>query len=209
MDRRFICFHDNRQPAHPPSTQNQALGALLLLYKEVLAQPLPWLDDLVHAHRPRRLPVVLTRAEVYAILHRLEGTPRRMATLLYGAGLRLLERARLRIKDADLTKHQVLVPHLPPFLRDAPPGRRLRHPHRPGTSGPPGCQHHDDLYPCREPGVGCGAHSRRPPADGCRACLGRRTHPRRPACIHGRPARDTMTRTVSQRRVLLSFVAGG
>ena len=91
------------------STQNQALSALLFLYKEVLAQPLPWLDDLVHAHRPQRLPVVLTRDEVHAILQRLEGTPRLMTTLLYGAGLRLLECARLRIKDVDLTTHQVLV----------------------------------------------------------------------------------------------------
>ncbi len=126
--KRFIFFHNKRHPAEmgapevtqflsslavyshvSASTQNQALSALLFLYKEVLAQPLPWLDDLVHAHRPQRLPVVLTRDEVHAILQRLEGTPRLMATLLYGAGLRLLECARLRIKDVDLTTHQVLV----------------------------------------------------------------------------------------------------
>jgi integrase len=64
------------------STQNQALSALLFLYKAVLAQPLPWWDDLVHARKPKRLPVVLTREEVAAVLHHLHGTPKLMATLL-------------------------------------------------------------------------------------------------------------------------------
>jgi integron integrase len=126
--KRFIFFHNKRHPAEmgeaqvtrflsslavdgqvAASTQNQALSALLFLYKEVLAQPLPWLDDLVHAQRPARLPVVLSREEVQAVLHRLDGTPRLMATLLYGGGLRVLECAQLRVKDLDFTSHQIVV----------------------------------------------------------------------------------------------------
>lgn len=91
------------------STQNQALSALLFLYKVVLDRDVPWLDGVVRAKVPRRLPVVLTREEVGAVLERLEGTPRLMATLLYGAGLRLLECARLRVKDVDFTSNQILV----------------------------------------------------------------------------------------------------
>ena len=84
------------------STQNQALAALLFLYRQVLEQELPWLDEIVRAKRPHRVPVVLTRGEVRALLGRLDGTPRVVATLLYGAGLRLLEALRLRVKDVDL-----------------------------------------------------------------------------------------------------------
>jgi integrase len=91
------------------STQNQALSALLFLYKEVLDQPLPWLDDLVHAQTRRRLPVVLTREEVHAVLARLQGVPRLMLTLLYGTGMRLLECCRLRVKDVDFAANQILV----------------------------------------------------------------------------------------------------
>jgi integron integrase len=83
------------------STQNQALAALLFLYRSALEQDLLWLDDIVRARRPRRLPVVLTRREVQALLEQMDGTPRLVATLLYGAGLRLLEALRLRIKDVD------------------------------------------------------------------------------------------------------------
>lgn len=70
---------------------------------------LPWLDDLVRATRPRRLPVVLSRDEVCAVLGRLDGTPRLMTALLYGTGMRLLECARLRIKDVDFAANQVMV----------------------------------------------------------------------------------------------------
>ncbi len=84
------------------STQNQALAALLFLYKAVLEQDLPWLDDLVRAKRPHRVPVVLTRREVQELLGQMQGTPRLVATLLYGAGLRLLEALHLRVKDVDL-----------------------------------------------------------------------------------------------------------
>ena len=108
--RRFILFHGKRHPAAmgqaeitqflsalavkdrvAASTQNQALSALLFLYRAVLQQDLPWLDGVVRARRPERLPVVLTRDEVRAVLDRLHGVPRLMGLLLYGAGLRLLE----------------------------------------------------------------------------------------------------------------------
>jgi len=126
--RRFILFHDKRHPADmgadeatqfltslavdaevAPATQNQALAALLFLYRVVLRQELPWLDDLVRAKRPRRLPVALSRAEVRAVLAQLTGTPRLLATLLYGSGLRLLEALQLRIKDLDFGAHTITV----------------------------------------------------------------------------------------------------
>src|SRR6267143_2046950 len=103
--RRFIFFHGKRHPAEmgagevtafltslavqdkvAASTQNQALSALLFLYREVLDVDLPWLEDVVRAKRPQHLPVVLTRDETRAVLQRLNGVPRIMALLLYGAG---------------------------------------------------------------------------------------------------------------------------
>jgi integrase len=78
------------------STQNQALSALLFLYREVLGQDIPSLEGVVRAKRARRLPVVLTRDETRAVLDRLRGVPGLMALVLYGAGLRVLECARLR-----------------------------------------------------------------------------------------------------------------
>ena len=126
--RRFILYHDKRHPAEmgasevtkfltslavdgnvAASTQNQALSALLFLYRHVLDQDLPWLDGVVRAKRPARLPVVLTREEVRAVIHALRGPPRLMAVLLYGAGLRLLECARLRVKDVDFATNQVVI----------------------------------------------------------------------------------------------------
>jgi integron integrase len=91
------------------STQNQALNALLFLYRHVLQQDLPWLANVVRAKRSRRLPTVLTRDEVRAVISELHGTPRLMAILLYGSGLRLLECARLRVKDIDFATNQVIV----------------------------------------------------------------------------------------------------
>jgi integrase len=91
------------------STQNQALSALLFLYREVLQQEVRRLDDLVYAKRPHHLPVVLTREEVRAILAEIHGVLRLMAVLLYGAGLRLLECAPLRVKDIDLARNQIAV----------------------------------------------------------------------------------------------------
>ena len=91
------------------STQNQALSALLFLYRHVLHQDLPWLDDVVRAKRPKHLPVVLTRDEVRAVISELHGTPKLMATLLYGSGLRLLECCRLRVQDIDFAMNQIVV----------------------------------------------------------------------------------------------------
>jgi integron integrase len=92
-----------------PSTQNQALGALLFLYREVLGAKLGWLEGVERARRPKRLPVVLTAAEVAAVLARLDGTPWLVASLLYGSGLRLLEGLRLRVKDVDLARRELRV----------------------------------------------------------------------------------------------------
>ena len=86
------------------STQNQALSALVFLYSEVLDLRLEWLNGLVRARRPQRLPVVLTRDEIQSLLSELRGVVWLMASLMYGSGLRLLECAELRIKDIDLAK---------------------------------------------------------------------------------------------------------
>jgi integron integrase len=126
--KRYIFFHGKRHPAEmgaaevtlfltslavhgkvAASTQNQALSALLFLYREVLGVQLPWLDDVVRAKRPQHLPVVLTRDEVRAVLQRLDGVPRLMAILLYGAGLRPLECCRLRVKDVDFATSQIVI----------------------------------------------------------------------------------------------------
>lgn len=91
------------------STQNQAKSALLFLYREVLAAPLPWLDDVEQAKTPKRLPVVLTKEEVQAILSRLEGTHHLIVSLLYGTGMRILEVLRLRVKDIDFARKEIFV----------------------------------------------------------------------------------------------------
>jgi len=91
------------------STQAQALSALVFLYRHVLNDPLPWLDDIVRATRPRRLPVVLSRDEVGALLAQLDGTARLVASILYGGGLRLLEALRLRVKDVDFAANLLVV----------------------------------------------------------------------------------------------------
>ena len=90
-------------------TQNQALSALLFLYKEVLGRELAWLDGLERAKRPPRLPVVLTRAEVERLLAQLTGARWLLASLMYGSGLRVMECLRLRVKDVDLDYRQILV----------------------------------------------------------------------------------------------------
>ena len=91
------------------STQNQAFSALLFLYREVLGLAIHGLDEIVRAKRPQRLPLVLSRSEVAGILQRLEGVPRLMASLMYGAGLRLLECARLRVKDVDFERLELTI----------------------------------------------------------------------------------------------------
>lgn len=91
------------------STQNQAKSALLFLYKEVLGTELPWLDDIEQAKTSKRLPVVLTKQEVQAIIGHLEGTNQLIVSLLYGTGMRILEALRLRVKDIDFTRKEILI----------------------------------------------------------------------------------------------------
>jgi integron integrase len=91
------------------STQNQALAAMLFLYQQVLGRDLAWLDNVVHAKRPKHVPVVLARDEVRAVLANLDGIPWLVGALLYGGGLRLLEALRLRVKDVDLGRREITV----------------------------------------------------------------------------------------------------
>jgi site-specific recombinase XerD len=84
------------------STQNQAFSALLFLYQGVLKKRIPWIDDIVRTNRPRKVPVVFTQEEARQVLSRMSGTPRLVAHLLYGSGLRVMECVRLRVKDVDL-----------------------------------------------------------------------------------------------------------
>lgn len=126
--RRFILFHDKTHPREmgkpevetflthlavdrhvAASTQNQALNAVLFLYKEVLEIELPWMDDVVRVKRPARIPEVLSSPEVARLLAQLDGTYRLMASLLYGSGLRLMEAVRLRVKDVDFDYRQIVV----------------------------------------------------------------------------------------------------
>ncbi len=126
--RRYILFHGKRHPQELgkaelgaflshlasndrvcASTQNQALSALLFLYVQVLRIDIGWVDEIVRAKRSTRLPVVLGREEVAAVLTHLQGPARIMGSLLYGAGLRLLECCRLRTKDLDLVRREILV----------------------------------------------------------------------------------------------------
>jgi len=85
------------------STQNQAKSALLFLYRDVLEIDLPWLDNIVHAKKPQRLPTVLSEAEVKRLLACMEGMPGLVARLLYGTGMRLMEGLKLRVKDIEGT----------------------------------------------------------------------------------------------------------
>ena len=91
------------------NTQNQALSALLFLYREVLAIELPWLDGVTRAKRPARVPTVLSCEETMRLLAQLDGRPRLLAGLLYGAGLRLMEALRLRVKDVDFERGEITV----------------------------------------------------------------------------------------------------
>jgi integron integrase len=91
------------------STHNQALSALLFLYREVLAINLPWLQDLARPTRPKRIPTVLTPEEVSRVLHAIDDPARLVAQLLYGTGMRLLESLRLRVKDVDFERRVIVV----------------------------------------------------------------------------------------------------
>jgi integron integrase len=126
--RRFILANGKRHPSEmgegevesflselavthevAASTQNQALAALLFLYRDVLGIDLPWMESIVRAKRPRRLPVVLTTKQVRDLLNHLHGVHWLQASLLYGSGMRLMECIRLRIKDVDLARRQIIV----------------------------------------------------------------------------------------------------
>ncbi len=91
------------------STQNQAFSALAFLYRDVLRVPLPWLEGIERAKRPKRLPVVLTKREVNAVIAGMNGAPQLVAILMYGSGLRLMEAVSLRVKDVDFEVHAVTV----------------------------------------------------------------------------------------------------
>ena len=91
------------------STQNQALSAILFLYKQVLQIELPWLEGVIRAKRSQRLPVVLTREEVASVLAQLDGTLWLVSSLLYGSGMRLMEVLRLRVKDVEFSRLEILI----------------------------------------------------------------------------------------------------
>jgi site-specific recombinase XerD len=195
--RRFLRFHRKRHPRErgsaevnaflshlavelqvSASTQNQALAALLFLYRELLERDLE-LEGVVRARTRRRLPVVLSEAEVRAVRQRLEGEAALVVGLLYGSGLRLMEALRLRVKDLDFQRRELavrdgkggmdrltllpqsLVPELQEHLLKvrqlhqgdlvAGWGSVLMPSHHPGTPGPSGPEHHHDLHPCAQP----------------------------------------------------------
>ena len=126
--RRFILFHGKRHPLEmgaaeveafltylavqrqvSASTQNQAKAAILYLYKQVLQIELAWLDGVVQAKTPKRLPVVLTASEVRTLLMHMQGTTGLIAQLLYGTGMRLLEGLRLRVKDVEFARREIVI----------------------------------------------------------------------------------------------------
>ena len=126
--KKYILFHHKRHPGEmgsaemeqflnylavqkgvAASTQNQALSALVFLYREVLRQDFDWMQNLERAKKPARLPVVLTEIEVHQVLAHLDGQNWLMASLLYGSGLRLMECLRLRVKDIDFEYRQITV----------------------------------------------------------------------------------------------------
>jgi integron integrase len=100
-----LAVHDNVAA----STQRQALSAVLFLYREVLKIEPPWIDDIVRARPPKRLPTVLSREEVSALLTRLEGTVQLVVLLLYGTGMRILECLRLRVQDVDFDLGNITI----------------------------------------------------------------------------------------------------
>ena len=143
--KRFVLFHNKRHPIQmgepevsafltylaatehvAASTQNQALSAILFLYREVLKLNMGWIEEIEWSKKPKRLPVVLAKAEVRMVLGRLEGSKWLMASLLYGTGMRLLECLRLRVKDLDFAYGQIVV-------RDTK-----------------GCEHNYDLHTCSQ-----------------------------------------------------------
>lgn len=126
--KRFILHHGKRHPLEmgaqeveaflthlataehvAASTQNQAMHAVLYLYTHVLGIELPWLDGIVRARESKRLPVVLTQRETAALLRHVHGTAGTIVKLLYGTGMRLLEGLRLRVKDIDIARREIII----------------------------------------------------------------------------------------------------
>lgn len=126
--KRFILYHGKRHPSEmgareveaflthlavernvAASTQNQALAAILFLYREVLGVELDWLEGVTRAKKPQRMPTVLSPQEVEAVLAKMSGTPGLVARLLYGTGMRLMEALRLRVQDLDLRRRELVV----------------------------------------------------------------------------------------------------
>src|ERR1700730_13749278 len=182
--KRFIFFHNKRHPMEmgepeinvfltslavdgpvSASTQTQALSALLFLYRHVLAKPLPDLHTVIRAKRPGRLPTVLARAEVRAVIARMHGTPKLIATLLYGSGMRLLEALRLRVKDVEFGNNRILVRDtkghrdrvvpFPAIVRAALPNwlSRVRGVHRRDLAGGGGSVYLPDAIARKYPGA--------------------------------------------------------
>lgn len=184
--KRFILFHGKRHPREmgareveaflsdlaihrhvAANTQNLALSALLFLYKEVLEIELPWLGDVTRAKKPKRLPTVLSEDEARRLMQGLPADVSGLvARLLYGTGMRLMEGVRLRVKDVEFDRHQIMVRGgegardrvtvLPdslvaPFVCNTLAGIGLRHSHRAGIAGPRGREDHDDLHARPEP----------------------------------------------------------
>lgn len=125
---RYIAFHGMRHPAElgesdvnaflthlavnrnvSASTQNQALSALLFLYRHVLNRPMSQLDGVTRARKSKRVPIVLTREEIQLVLERLEGQNKLIASMLYGTGMRLIECLRLRVQDIDFGRYEITV----------------------------------------------------------------------------------------------------
>ncbi len=165
--RRFVVFHRKRHPREmgapeitgflsdlatekrvAESTQNQALNALVFLYRCVLGMDFPELQSLVRARKPHRLPVVLTPDEVRRVLAEFEGTPGLVARLLYGSGLRLLECLALRVKDVDFERLEIVV-------REAK-GRRDRVAPLPATCAAPLRDHLDRVRRLHERDLSAG-----------------------------------------------------
>jgi integron integrase len=159
--KRFIFFYGKRHPMEmgeaeigrflsslatdshvSASTQNQALNALLFLYHEILQRKIGWIEGVIRAKRNRRLPVVLTKEETKKILTHIKGTPWLMAMLLYGGGLRVMECCRLRVKDIDFSKNEILV--------RAGKGDKDRYTMLPGSVKEPLCRHLESVKQLHE-----------------------------------------------------------
>ncbi len=186
--RRFIVFHGKRHPLDlgaaevaaflthlavqrnvAASTQNQAKSALLFLYRVVLGVELPWLDEVIGAKSPRRLPVVLTPAQVRALLHELNGTMGLVASLLYGTGMRLLEGLRLRVKDIDFERREIVSRRQG---RQGPGDGAAREPDAAAERAPFAAQGAARQGPGRRPGRGLVARCAGGEVPACRAGLG-------------------------------------